>query len=169
MNKHHFLFVCLATIAILFMACNRPSKAEQYRAEKHVKDSIALCEQQRSLTYYQSQLDALNPQVDSLLALFSYERNEKYQDHGYYVVKNSAIKGLYTGIRIMVRDDGQDLVAYRNGKRVPESADNFKGKEQDALTRAQHLQVLITDINQLEQRIRKTSLEVQKYQKRLQK
>ncbi len=151
------------------MACNRASKVEQYRVEKHLKDSIALCEQQRSLAFYQSQLEQLTPQVDSLLKLFKYERNEKYQDHGYYVVKNSAIKGLYSDVRIMVRDDGKDMVAYRNGKRLSDSADNFRGKEQDALQRAQHLQVLMTDINELELRIRKTSLEVQKYQKRLQK
>lgn len=147
-----FILVCAA-----LMACHRPSAAEQRRAEKHVRDSIALTEQERSLTYYQSQLDLLMPQVDSLLPLFRYEKNEKYQDHGYYVATGR------DGLRVMVRDDGQlPILMYRYGQRI-ETADD------EAVQRANHLQILMADVHELEIRIRKTSLEIQKYQKRLQK
>ena len=141
--------------AMLLMACAKPSPAEQRRAEKHVRDSIALTEQERSLTYYQSQLDLLMPQVDSLLPLFRYEKNEKYQDHGYYVATG------HNGLRVMVRDDGQPpVLMYRDGKRIETATD-------EAVDRADHLRILMADVHELEIRIRKTSLEIQKYQKRL--
>ena len=89
--------------ALCLIACNKPSRVEQYKAEKHVKDSVGLFEQQRTLTYYQSQLETLMPVADSLIALFKYEKNEKYQDHGYYVLTRNEL-------RFLVRDDGQDLL-----------------------------------------------------------
>ena len=161
--------VYILLVAALCAACHRTSRVEQYRAEKHIQDSIALGEQERSLAYYQQQLELLTPQVDSLMTYFKYERNEKYQDHGYYVVQNAKLKVYAGDLRIMVRDDAQDLVVYRNGKRLPESADALQGKSREALECAQHLQTVMADIHELENRIRKTSLEVQKYQKRLQK
>ena len=142
--------VCLA----LLTACHRQSRVEQYRAEKHVQDSIRLEEQVRSLAFYETQLDSLMPHADSLIALFKYERNEKYQDHGYYVTNGR------NGLRILVRDDGNDLLLYKDGKRLNETND-------EKLSQAQHLQIVIRDIKELERRIRKTSLEIQKYQKRL--
>lgn len=143
--------MCLALMA----GCNKPSRVEQYRAEKHRQDSIRLSEQVRSMDYYQTTLDSLTAQADSLTALFTYERNEKYQDHGYYVTRGRG------GLRILVRDDGREILMYKDGKRVEDTNDEM-------LPRAQHLQIVIRDINELEKRIRKTSLEIQKYQKRLQ-
>lgn len=143
--------MCLALMA----GCNKPSRVEQYRAEKHRQDSIRLSEQVRSMDYYQTTLDSLTAQADSLTALFTYERNEKYQDHGYYVTRG------HGGLRILVRDDGREILMYKDGKRVEDTSDEM-------LPRAQHLQIVIRDINELEKRIRKTSLEIQKYQKRLQ-
>ncbi len=107
------------------------------------------------MDYYQTTLDSLTAQADSLTALFTYERNEKYQDHGYYVTRGRG------GLRILVRDDGREILMYKDGKRVEDTSDEM-------LPRAQHLQIVIRDINELEKRIRKTSLEIQKYQKRLQ-
>ena len=78
--------------ACVMAGCNRPSRVEQYRAEKHAMDSVRLTEQVRSLAYYETQLDSLMPQADSLIALFRYERNEKYQDHGFHVIKNEKLK-----------------------------------------------------------------------------
>jgi hypothetical protein len=148
--------IIFTVIATLFISCTRVNKADQYRADKHVRDSVSLVEQERSLAFYESQLELLTPKADSLLQYFKYERNEKYQDHGYYVVKNS-------DLRVMVRDDGKEILAYRNGKRVELPPDN------EALVRAQHLQIVISDIKECEKRIQRTSLEIQKYQKRLQK
>ena len=161
---------CVMMVAVVLMGCTKkPSKVEQYRADKHERDSISLTEQQRSLTYYQTQLDALMPQVDSLLPLFKYEKNEKYQDHGFYVVRNEKLKN-HAGLRVMVQDDGQSLLVYREGKRMSEQkVSELMVKGDPAIQRAQHLQIVMRDIRELEKRIEKTSLEVQKYQKRLQK
>jgi len=150
------MFTTLIVSVLTLAACNRPSKMEQYKAEKHVQDSVRLEEQVRSLAYYESELERLMPVADSLIALFRYEKNEKYQDHGHYVVTGKK------GERILVRDDGQDILVYQNGKRIG-SIDDPKYEQ------AQHLQIVISDIKELEKRITKTSLEVQKYQKRLQK
>ena len=125
--------------------------------EKHERDSVGLEQQQRSLIYYQSQLDALMPVADSLLALFQYEKNEKYQDHGYYVTTGK------NGLRIKVRDDGREpILIYQDGKRIETTTDPM-------FERARHLQVVISDIKECEKRVARTSLEVQKYEKRLQK
>ncbi len=155
-----------ATIMLLLVAmagCNKPSRVDQYRSEKHQQDSIRLEEQVRSLAFYESQLETLMPVADSLLPLFNYERNEKYQDHGYYVAKGSG------SLRVMVRDDGKDLLLYREGKRLTYPNPTLKGREAEMVERAEHLQVTMADIKELEKRIQRTSLEVQKYQKRLQK
>lgn len=154
MTRRYLIF--LLAFAFAFTACNKPSKAEQYRAEKHVQDSIRLVEQQTSLAYYQSQLEPLTAQADSLLPFFKYEKNEKYQDHGFYVLT------ARNGVRILVRDDGRDLLIYKEGKRIETIND-------PQLERAQHLQIVIRDIKECEKRIARTSLEVQKYEKRLQK
>ena len=153
MRHSFFLFLLLLT----FPACNKPSRVEQYKADKHRSDSIHLVEQTQSLVYYQSQLEELMPVADSLLPLFKYEKNEKYQDYGYYVVNGK------NGLRIMVRDDGKEpILLYREGKRLEKTDDPM-------YERAQHLQIVIADIKECEKRIARTSLEVQKYEKRLQK
>lgn len=148
--------VLYIALAITLIACNKPSRLEQYRAERHVKDSIALVEQQRTQVYYETQLEALMPVADSLLTFFTYECNEKYQDHGYYVTNGR------NNLRILVRDDGKEILLYREGKPVQTSDD-------PKMQRAQELQVVIKDIQECEKRIKHTSLEVQKYEKRLQK
>lgn len=154
---NRFLFLNIIVCTCLFAACNKPSRAEQYRAEKHIQDSIRLVEQQTSLAYYQSQLKPLMAQADSLLPLFQYEKNEKYQDHGYYVTTSRS------GLRIKVRDDGKEpILIYKDGKRIESSDDPM-------MERAKHLQIVISDIKECEKRIARTSLEVQKYEKRLQK
>ena len=144
----------IGAVMLVMAGCNKPSKIEQYRAEKHVRDSIGLVDQQRSLDYYESQLELLAPKADSLLSYFKYEKNEKYQDNGFYVLTGK------NGLRILVRDDGKEMLLYKNGKRI-ESANDPQ------MERAQELQIVIHDIKELEKRIAKTSLEIQKYEKRL--
>ena len=155
-------------LALLWTGCNKASKVEQYHAEKHVRDSVALGDQERSMVYYQAMLDSLTPQADSLIALFQYERNEKYQDHGYYVIKNEKLKIKNYELRVMVRDDGKDVLAYKSGKRLTDERMNeLRSEGNEAIQRAEHLQIVIRDIKELEKRISKTSLEIQKYEKRL--
>ena len=164
--KKHLLAILVCALA-LTGCTSKPSKVEQYRAEKHVRDSVALVEQERSLAYYQEQMELLTAQADSLLPLFKYEKNEKYQDHGFYVVRNEKLKN-HAGLRVMVQDDGQSLLVYREGKRLSdEKVSDLMVKGDPAVQRAQHLQIVMKDIRELEKRIEKTSLEVQKYQKRL--
>ena len=152
-------FVCVFAM----VACNKPSRVEQYKADKHRSDSIHLVEQTTSLAYYQAQLEQLMPVADSLLPFFTYEKNEKYHDHGYYVVKGGSL-------RILVRDDGRDLLVYKEGKRLTSERVNElrNGRVNESLERAEHLQVTIRDIKECEKRIARTSLEKQKYEKRLQ-
>lgn len=158
--RHYSLFIVLA---IAMVGCHRPSRVEQHRAEKRAQDSVRLEEQVRSLAYYESQLEVMGPKADSLIALFSYERNEKYQDHGFYVVKSTWLRAR--DYRILVRDDGREILTYHNGKRMETISDP---KFEEAYRQAEELQVTIKDIKELEKRIYRTSLEVQKYQKRLQ-
>jgi hypothetical protein len=164
-----FVLCCTATL----VACHRgPSAAEQRRQEKHVQDSIALCDQQRSLDYYQSQLEQLQPVADSLLPLFRYEKNDKYQDNGFYVMERGRL-------RVLVRDDARrQPVGYLNGQRIdlePYRARDSKEykqlwpAEQQIIDPAFRLYIVMADIRELEKRIQRTSLEIEKYQKRLQK
>ena len=145
----------IGAVMLMLAGCNKPSKVDQYRAEKHVRDSVGLVDQQRSLDYYQQQLDSLLPQADSLLHYFKYEKNERYQDQGNYILTGN------NGLRILVRDDGKEILLYRDGKRIESTND-------PQFERAQQLQIVINDIRELEKRIAKTSLEIQKYQKRVQ-
>lgn len=155
MKKSISLLICC--VMALAACTHKPSKAELRRAEKHKQDSISLIEQQRSLAYYQSQLDSLMPVADSLVALFKYEKNEKYEDHGFYVSSGRS------GVRVKVRDDGkQPVLIYKEGKRINSGND-------PVIEKAQHLLIVISDINELEKRIERTSLEVRKYEKRLAK
>ena len=168
--KRIVYIACVGLIGAAMVSCGRPSKAEAYRAQKHQQDSIALVEQERTLAYYQSQLEALLPQADSLLRYCKYEKNDKYQDHGYYVVKPSAFSYQYSALRVMVRDDGKDVLVYREGKRLSdERVNELRAKGNEAVRVADELQITIRDIKELEKRIERTSLHVQKYQKRLQK
>lgn len=160
MRQYTLLFIFIIGMV---SGCHRSSKVEQYRAQKRAQDSVRLEEQVRSLAYYEGQLETMGPKADSLLAFFSYERNEKYQDHGFYVVKNTWLRAQ--DYRILVRDDGREILTYRNGKRIEPVADP---KFKEAYRQAEELQVTIKDIKELEKRIYRTSLEVQKHQKRLQ-
>ena len=161
----------LILCAIAVVACNRPSRVAAYKAEKHRSDSIHLVEQTTSLGYYQSQLEQLMPVADSLLPFFTYEKNEKYQDHGYYVVKGERLKVKGERLRVMVRDDGKEpILVYKEGVRLTnERVNELKNEGNEALERAEHLRIVMADIKECEKRIARTSLEVQKYEKRLQK
>ena len=156
------LYIIIGAMAMV--SCGRPSSVEQYKAEKRARDSVRLEEQVRSLAYYEGELERLMPVADSLIGLFRYEKNDKYQDQGYYV---ETVTGY--GLRVMVRDDGKNLLVYKDGKRLTdERVNGLRAEGNKALDQAEHLQVTIKDIKELEKRIAKTSSEVQKYQKRLQ-
>ena len=156
-NRVKIVLIGIVSVLLLVSCGKRESKLEQYQAQKHERDSIGLVNQEQSLRFYQSQLDSLLPIADSLIAQFKYEKNEKYQDHGYYVLNGKQ------GLRIKVRDDGKEpILLYRDGKRIETTDD-------PVYERAEHLRIVMADIKECEKRIARTSLEVQKYEKRLQK
>ena len=159
MKKYIYILFC----ACALIGCKRASRLAQYWAEKHVRDSVSLMEQERSMGYYQSQLDSLLPVADSLLTYFTYEKNEQYQDHGYYV---QAARG---NVRMLVRDDGRDLLIYRDGQRVETAVYEIqaRGENKMLFDRAKHLKVVMSDIHECEKRMSQTSLEIQKYERRL--
>jgi len=159
MKKYIVFLVCACTL----LSCHRASKLAQYWAEKHARDSVSLTEQERSMNYYQSQLDSLIPVADSLLTYFTYEKNEQYQDHGYYVLTGRG------NVRMLVRDDGRDLLVYREGIRLEANAyaAQASGENKKKMELAQHLQIVMSDITECEKRMSQTSLEIQKYERRL--
>ena len=59
------------------------------------------------------------------------------------------------------------MLVYRSGKRLSSDEANAIRNAHEALERAQHLQIVMHDLKELQNRITKTSLEIQKYQKRL--
>jgi len=69
-----------------WMACShRPSKVDLMRQEKQSRDSIAYMQAKQNLVYSDSLLQALLPQCDPLLKEFTYDKDEKAEDHGHYV------------------------------------------------------------------------------------
>ena len=167
------LYILLCAVAMICVSCHKgPSAAEQRRQEKHERDSVSLIEQQRSMAYYQSQLDALQPKADSLIAMFRYEKNDKYQDHGNYVLERGRL-------RVLVKDDAQqEPIGYLNGLRVDLAPCRVEGSpeqkqlwpsERPIIESAYDLYTVMADIRELEKRIARTSLEIEKYEKRLQK
>lgn len=158
------LLILIWTV-VLMLSCSSPSsRLEQYRADKHQRDSIGLVEQQRSAAYYQTCLDSLVQVADSLLPLFKYEKNEKYEDRGFYVVTSRS------GLRIKVRDDGhRPILAYREGKPLKGSSTEWKLNEDERATveRAEHLAIVISDIHQFEQLVQQANAKIHMYQIRL--
>jgi len=150
---------------LLMMSCSSPSsRLEQYRADKHQRDSIGLMEQQRSAAYYQACLDSLVQVADSLLPYFKYEKNEKYEDLGYYVVTSRS------GLRVKVRDDGhRPVLAYRAGKPLQGNSTEWKLNDDERATveRAEHLAIVISDIHQFEQLVQQANAKIHMYQIRL--
>ena len=178
---------------------------------------------------------ALLPTLDSLLERFDYDKQEKYQDKGYYGSKSqqSNRNAQRNYLQTLVRDDGRpEIRAYYYGEGKPDfqqivltageieaaysgsvhvfEAEGWHGiltveesarealqlidahagekikvaykskknkfavyvlpeKDKQIMLQAYQLSIVVSDIRELEKRIRKTSLEVEKYQKRLQK
>lgn len=104
------LFIFFLFSALLLPACTRkqPSAAER-RAEKRIQDSISLIEQQRTLSYYDSLAQVLPQHIDSLLPLFSYQKEEQYESKGKYTHRTfntpSNLRRNY--IRAYIYDDAQ--------------------------------------------------------------
>ncbi len=107
MKKILFLGI-LPLLLTAFCACQKkPSKVELLRAEKHRNDSIELVHTRQTLLSADSLLQTLIPEVEPLMKLFRYEKNEKYEDSGYYIHRLLRTEGNTTRnfIQAMVADD----------------------------------------------------------------
>ncbi len=62
-----------------------PRQVEARRESHHLKDTIALLEAKRTLSYSDSVLEVLSQRSDSVIALFRYEKDQRYQSEGNYI------------------------------------------------------------------------------------
>lgn len=93
MEKRILMVLTLA--AVMLSGCGpKGTSVEERRREKRQQDSINLVMQEKTLAYTDSLLQTMMPSADSLLALFDYKKNEKYEDHGYYIHKHLQTAGL---------------------------------------------------------------------------
>lgn len=74
-----------ARIVIDSLHSTYPREVAQRRLAKALSDSITYLEAQQTIAYVDTLLPPLLEQADVLLKRFSYEKNEKYEDHGKYV------------------------------------------------------------------------------------
>lgn len=105
-----FLIIALNVgLLLTSTGCSKPSKAEQMRHEKRLKDSLSLVQANQTVAYSDSLLNVLQPRVDSLLPLFRYEKNEQWEDKGFYVHRllQTQQNTQRNYLQAMVRDDGQ--------------------------------------------------------------
>jgi len=226
--------IVLILSAAMFSACgpHKPTVAE-LRREKRMQDSINLLMQEQSLAYADSVLQVIMPTADSLLALFEYMKNEKYEDNGYYIHKQlktsglgqriylqafvtgnlkTVVRSMYFGSKIehtaitlsadsvssrfngephyyeaegthemvtLESSDAVDLLQFVNayaGSRIKVTLSGkrsyayfLKEKDINALLETLRLQVVMSDIRQLEDRQRQASLQIEKYKRRLDK
>ena len=83
MLKYHLSIFVIFT-SLLFISCG-PSKVEQLRAEKEKRDSIQYLQTQNTIHYSDSMLLLLQAQADSLLTIFKYEKDDKYEEQGQFI------------------------------------------------------------------------------------
>lgn len=84
MRKIFFFSLSLASLLLLSCGKDKPSVAEQREARQQ-HNLQELERQQRSLAYCDSMVQVLQSQVQELMPLFKYEKQDQYEDHGRYV------------------------------------------------------------------------------------
>ena len=108
--KKSLIFVILS---VLFASCgpHKPTTAE-LRAEKRQQDSLSMLQYQQTMRYTDSLLQATLPVADELIKKFKYVKNEKYEDHGYYIHRQLQTAGLGQRIYLQayVTDDLKTVV-----------------------------------------------------------
>lgn len=105
--------IFLVIVTMVFASCGprKPSVAE-LREEKRRQDSISLRQYEQTVVYTDSLLQTLLPEADKMLKGFKYVKNEKYEDHGYYISKHLQTAGLGQRIFLQayVTDDFKTVV-----------------------------------------------------------
>ena len=144
MKKILFLGI-LPLLLTAFCACQKkPSKVELLRAEKHRNDSIELVHTRQTLLSADSLLQTLIPQVEPLMKLFRYEKNEKYEDSGYYIHRLLRTEGNTTIDNAELRSDafiqdrtrpGQGLMNITLDSADPEASFTLSGNLENVLNK----------------------------------
>lgn len=105
--------IIFGLVCVLCASCgpHKPTVAE-LRAQKHVKDSIGLVQQEQTMAYADSLLQLQMPIADSLLPRFKYVKNDRYEDHGHYICRDLEAGGLGQRIFLQayVTDDMKTVV-----------------------------------------------------------
>ena len=85
-----------------------PRNIDARREAQHLSDTLMLLEAERTLHYSDSLLQVLNTKADSLLPLFRYEKDPRYQSRGYYIHPTllSTKNSQRTYLQAEVADDG---------------------------------------------------------------
>lgn len=108
------LILCLLPLLLLSLsACQKkPSKVELLRAEKQRNDSLEMVHNEMTRHAADSLLQTLMPEVEPLMKLFRYEKNENYEDNGHYVHRLLRTEGNTTRnfMQAMVSDDRRLIV-----------------------------------------------------------
>lgn len=108
------LILCLLPFLFFGMtACQKkPSKVELLRAEKQRNDSLELVHNEMTRLAADSLLQTLMPEVEPLMKLFRYEKNDSYEDNGNYVHRLLRTEGNTTRnfLQAMVSDDRRLIV-----------------------------------------------------------
>ena len=89
-----------------------PKQVPERRLAKALEDSIVYLEAQSNIAYTDTMLPPLFAKADSVMRLFRYEKNEKYEDHGKYIHRLLAT-GSNTSrnfLQAYVRDDRKTIV-----------------------------------------------------------
>ena len=89
-----------------------PREVTERRLAKALEDSIVYLESKSTKMYADTILPPLLEQVDALLKLFRYEKNDKYEDYGRYVHRllETGSNTSRNFLQAYVRDDRQTIV-----------------------------------------------------------
>lgn len=102
-----------------------PTAFEARRGALNLMRDVELAEQQRSLDYCNAMLDTLATRRDNMLVAFEYERDNRYQDEGSYIVASQAnrLNVFNSLLRARVTESGKAYITsvYR-GKRISHRA-----------------------------------------------
>ncbi len=90
---------------------HKPTVSE-LREQKHLSDSMAMLQYRQTMNYTDSILQHILPTADTLLKQFRYVKNERYADHGYYILPQLQTAGLGQRVYIQayVTDDFKTVV-----------------------------------------------------------
>lgn len=181
-QKTRFLF-CAVVLLAMFCACveRRPSMAEQRKAEIRMNDSLELAQARTDLAAVDSMATFGTLEVEDLKSQFVFEKQEKYQTVGYWVLP--AYKGSKERFTFFpeVEEGGKFLLVSIDRQRrysfteIDLTADDYTIQLPKGLTEAQRRDVAkchtlakaMYDLAEAQHQQEKLRLKVQFYEEKL--